>query len=237
MYHGIGEPSKAGEGSLSIQENDFEAQMEYLSKGGYISVLMKDLVKAVNSGKKLPKKSFVLTFDDAPRSILLSAARILSYHDFKAVLFPVVSAIGKYNFWDDNKPVAKFECMSLEEIQYLAESGWEIGSHTMTHAELQTLRPEMVKQEVEGSKKKLEEMLNTGIESFCYPYGGLNGAVRQAVIDAGYTSACAISPATASVTEDLFRLKRVYIKPQDSLFTFKRKIAPWYLSLRGFRKR
>jgi peptidoglycan/xylan/chitin deacetylase (PgdA/CDA1 family) len=161
----------------------------------------------------------------------------LNRYGFKATIFAVTNAIGLHNTWDDGKPVPKIECLNLDEIKTMIDFGWEIGSHTNTHAELQTLTPDELKNEVQGSKIELEKLLKIKIKSFCYPYGGCNDAVRNAVVDAGYTSACVISADTGSVTDDLFRLKRVFVKPEDSLFTFKRKIAPWYLMLRGIRKR
>jgi len=237
MYHGITERTGDVPGSFSTPISNFKDQMGYMSRKGYNSISLSELAAAGNKRVKLLPKPFVITFDDAPASILPSAAETLKYYGFKAVIFVVASAIGRYNFWDDGKPVPRMECMDLDELKGLKKAGWEIGSHTETHAELQTLQPDKMKSEIEGSKAALEKLFGTKIGSFCYPYGGCNDAVRNEIIAAGYTSACAISAATGSVTEDIYRLKRIYIKPEDSLFTFKRKVAPWYLLLRGLKKR
>ena len=237
MYHGIHHLLQSEPSSLAVNVKEFEKQMKHLRDNGYTSMLMRDLALNISSKSKLPKKPFVITFDDAPASIMEYAYPVLNRLGFKAAVFVVTSAIGLHNTWDDGKPVPRTECMKLGEIQTLLDLGWEIGSHTNSHAELQTLMPDKLKEEVFGSKNELEKLFSTRIESFCYPYGGCNELVRQAVVNAGYTSACVISAKTGSVTEDLFRLKRVFVKPEDSLFTFKRKVAPWYLMLRGIKKR
>ena len=237
MYHKILPSIEGDSTTLVVAESNFDKQMSCMKSEGYTSILLRDLADAVKNKTKLPEKPFVITFDDALVPVEKYAVPILDKYGFKAVVFVVPAAIGKYNNWDEGKPVARVDVMTLPALKKISSMGWEIGSHTLTHAELQTVTPEKLKEETAGSKKVLEDLFNTKITSFCYPYGGINSVVKQAVIDAGYTAACAISARTRSVTEDMFELKRVYVMPKDSLFTFKRRIAQWYLLLRGIRKR
>jgi hypothetical protein len=46
-----------------------------------------------------------------------------------------------------------------------------------------------------------------------------------------------MSPGTASVTADLLALRRVYVKPTDTLGDFSRKISGWYLTYRAWKRR
>ena len=79
--------------------------------------------------------------------------------------------------------------MSLEEVRELAAMGMEIGSHTVTHPVLPQLDEKAMFQELEGSKKKLEDLLGRPITSVCYPKGKFNRLVCEKAAKAGYSLA------------------------------------------------
>jgi len=115
--------------------------------------------------------------------------------------------------------------------------GWEIGSHSLSHANLAGLGAEALRRETEASRHELEEKLQTPVKVFAYPFGSWDAAARAAVAQAGYAAACAISPGTRSVTADMLALRRVYVKPTDTLGDFSRKISGWYLAYRAWKGR
>lgn len=65
----------------------------------------------------------------------------------------------------------------------------EIGSHTLFHPRLTRIPFEQAKAEIEQSRTALQRRFNQPINSFCYPRGYANDPIRQAVRNAGYTSA------------------------------------------------
>jgi peptidoglycan/xylan/chitin deacetylase (PgdA/CDA1 family) len=91
MYHGIHDLLKNKPSSLAISVKDFEKQMKYLVNKGYISILMRELSSNIISKTKLPEKSFVITFDDAPASTLQYAYPVLNRYGFKATIFAVTN--------------------------------------------------------------------------------------------------------------------------------------------------
>ena len=60
--------------------------------------------------------------------------------------------------------------LSEDEIRQLGASH-EIGAHTLTHPDLRSLSKGEKFEEIAGSKKWLEEVLNKEVEMFCYPSG------------------------------------------------------------------
>jgi peptidoglycan/xylan/chitin deacetylase (PgdA/CDA1 family) len=48
--------------------------------------------------------------------------------------------------------------------------GFEIGSHTVTHPFLTSLSEEEMKEELEGSKRRLEERYKINVETIAFPY-------------------------------------------------------------------
>ena len=62
--------------------------------------------------------------------------------------------------------------LSLDEIKNIADMGFEIGSHGISHTILSRLNHAAQKYELLESKLFLENLINNSIKSFCYPYGG-----------------------------------------------------------------
>ncbi|MDO8589667.1 MAG: polysaccharide deacetylase family protein [bacterium] len=80
------------------------------------------------------------------------------------------------------------EHLSDQEILDLAKA-YEVGAHTLTHPDLRTLTPAEKKNEINGSKKWLEELLGAEIKMFCYPKGLYDDSVVSAVKEAGFLGA------------------------------------------------
>ena len=88
----------------------------------------------------------------------------------------------------------QFPVMSRAQIQAVRSMGMEIGSHTVTHPKLTRLPRADALQELVGSKRHFEDMVDDEIVSFCYPEGEFNARTRSLVMEAGYklarTTAC-----------------------------------------------
>jgi peptidoglycan/xylan/chitin deacetylase (PgdA/CDA1 family) len=236
MYHKIPDIPENDGTNLSVQASEFELHVNHLKKKGYYTMLLSELSGMLKDGRTPPGRPVVITFDDALESVGRFAKPILDSAGYKAVVFAVADAIGGHNFWDDGKNLPKTGCMDISSLSELLAAGWEIGSHGLTHAGLPECTPDKLREEIYGSKQKLEKLFHTPVKSFCYPYGAWNENVRKTASES-YDSACAITVKTSSVTKDMYALKRIYIKTSDSLNDFKRKISPWYLAYRSLRKR
>jgi peptidoglycan/xylan/chitin deacetylase (PgdA/CDA1 family) len=236
MYHNI-QNNKLPVTDLSVSLRSFVKQMTWMSKRGYHSISLEQLAKALRGEIKLPPKKVVITFDDAYQSVWQLAKPVLDQLNYTATVFVVPKALGQYNIWDKDKPTPIWPCLEQSHCQQLLDQGWEIGAHGLHHHALTGLDHEQATEEIAGSKTVLEEMFHTKIKSFCYPFGAWNQPVRDLVKQAGFETACAISPGTGTVTEDPWALRRIYVKGKDHLVDFQRKVSNWYLSYRGWRKK
>lgn len=218
---------------LGITLPAFTYQIQWLAGRGYRTVTLAQLAGACAGEERLPRKPVVITFDDAYQETLELAQPVLSQAGFSATVFVVSHAVGKNNFWDQGQ----VPCADAGTLRQLAGQGWEIGSHSQTHAHLPRLDDRALAAEVLGSRLDLEQLLGAEVLAFSYPYGEWDSRVRDAAASTGYRAACATSPGTASVTADLLALRRVYVKAGDTLPAFRRKISRWYLAYRGWRRR
>ena len=103
-----------------------------------------------------------------------------------------------------------------EELTRLADGGLvEIGAHTVTHPVLSRLAEGRQEEEVAGSKRALEELIDRPVESFAYPYGG-PGDVDEMTVSVvrrtGFRRACATEGGPRRARRDAFRLPRMVVR-------------------------
>lgn len=109
-----------------------------------------------------------LNFDDGYLSVFNRAFPILERHDLLATIFVITDNIGKDNYLD------------LRHLEILAGADWEIGSHTVSHAQLTELSEAGAYGELSLSKKLLEDA-GFCINTFAVPFGDANQKVWQYV--------------------------------------------------------
>lgn len=214
----------------------FKRQMAYLKKAGYKVVALDELAHYMISTNETnetnqqiqpakPHKYVVITFDDGYLDTYENALPILEKFNFTATVFIVSGLVGKRNQWIRDEKYPEKYLMGWREIEEMKENGVSIGSHTISHRRLSTLDCEDAKNEIESSKKFLEDRLRTAINYFAYPYGDFNDSTVKMVIEAGYKSACSTRSGFNSKEVSLFELRRLDIFGTDSLLQFAIKVA------------
>lgn len=76
--------------------------------------------------------------------------------------------------------------LGWQEIRKMKKDGISFGSHTKTHKNLCLLSDEEVMEELEGSKKVLEENLGAETIEFSYPFGIYNERIKRLAKKAGF---------------------------------------------------
>src|SRR5689334_9879392 len=87
MYHHVEDTALAkaeGHAQLTDDTKFFRKHMQYLKDKNYTVISMQDLVDFFNTGKKLPPKPVLLTFDDGYIDFFTDAWPILKEFGFKA---------------------------------------------------------------------------------------------------------------------------------------------------------
>jgi len=119
--------------------------------------------------------------------------------------------------------------LSWEEVRSLAAVGVEFGGHTKTHPILSALTdPEELRQEVAGSKARIDSELDRQVLHFCYPNGKMRDigpAAVEAVRAAGMQTAVTAEPGLNRIQQDAFLLRRIGADPGHEEMYFARRLA------------
>jgi peptidoglycan/xylan/chitin deacetylase (PgdA/CDA1 family) len=210
-YHKLGHPAAGTRDPfLYTRTNDFDAQLKMLSEAAYRTVALDEVAPShpVRGEEGAPRR-IAITFDDGFVSALREGLPILARHNVRAIQFIVAGLVGKQNRWDVEKRDVAEPLMDEAQIREWLAAGHQIGSHSLTHRNLKKLSPAEAREEIIASKKLLEDKFGVGVRHFCYPFGGWNPAVRDLVIEAGYSTACTVASGVNPPGYDPFTLRRI----------------------------
>ena len=203
-YHRVNDEAP---GYLSVPVVGFREQMEFLAEEGYRTIGLADLLEG-----RTEEKGIVITFDDGFRDNYENAFPILSRLGFSATIFAIARQIGQPDY------------RTREEIREMRLSGFDFGSHTLSHPDLLELPRDRKWWEIFGSKRFLVELLGFKCQWFCYPFGEYDWQTVDMVERAGYRAACSNRPgANKKLRHPL--LRRTEIGGFDSLYDFQKKVA------------
>lgn len=216
-YHKVGPIWEEGR-RLNIEPNQLAKHVQFFFRRGFQFVQARDL------GGAFPPKSVCLTFDDAYVSALFDGVRVLRAYKATATFFAVPSLVGASSTWDKEfaRPLASWDI--LLDAQ---KAGFEIGNHTLTHADLSKLD---LSSQVEEIERADEFFITHGIAtgSLCYPYGRMNTDTVAACELAQYSVGLALGKRLATEADDRRALPRIVLAYSDSVskLLYKMHIRP-----------
>jgi len=230
-YHHVGPGQPGTLPTLTVSPERFERQVRWLARRGYQGIRPADWLRWRLEGKGLPDKPVLCTFGDGDADLAAYAYPVLRRYGFGAVVYVVTGRFGGTNAWDEVRGSGTHRLMTAEQIRYWAEQGIEFGAHSQSHADLSSLTPEQLKEEVVGSGNALASLLGSRVISFAYPYGHYNYAALNCV-RANFDLAFAIDPKFKGINylvTDPHLLWRTMVQPGDSVVDVESR-ARWGFS-------
>ena len=205
-YHGIPQ----------VWRSNFVRQMESLCRTARVS-------PAFYRGSLPPgKQNVAITFDDAYVSVAENALPELAVRSFHSTIFVPVGSLGSRPTWPVESGSLDSDeiVMSAEQIATLPSSLVALGSHTSTHPHLSRMDPDDARNEIEGSRFKLQDLASQDIRLFAFPYGDHNTSVVELCRDAGYDYVFTTTPHGVDTTSSNFIRGRVKVEPFDGPLEF-----------------
>ncbi len=123
----------------------------------------------------------------------------------------------------------RFEFLREDDLAQLVQNGFHVGSHALSHPILSTLADEQAAREIEESRRRLESIIGSRVESFAYPFGDWNFDYKRRDADsvkrAGYSIGFAGNSGFVSRTTDRFNVPRMGIGVKCRRLQFECKIS------------
>jgi peptidoglycan/xylan/chitin deacetylase (PgdA/CDA1 family) len=202
MYHVIAPPPPGAPfPGLYVPADEFAAQMQALKAAGWHAVTLDQVRAYWSRGVPLgPGKPIVLTFDNG-------------YHSQYASALPVLKQLG----WvaDENMQLTGLPPseggLTDREIQAMVAAGWELDTQGISHADLVTLGPSALYDQVTGARRTIQRRFHVPVNWFCYPSGHYDATVIAAVRAAGYVGSTTVVPGWAHPSDDAYVLHRLRV--------------------------
>lgn len=231
MYHNISETES---NKLTVPVQKLEQQFRYLKNNDFKTFHFEELEKM----KAVPKKSIVITFDDVTENQLIYAVPLLEKYNLKASFFIPFFYIGKTDLWINSAGISKNKIMTIEQLKGLDSDRIELGYHSYEHKKYSSLST----LEIESDFLKCEEVIATNdlkvYPVLAYPHGNYprngidNDQFKKILAKNNMKFGLRIGNRPNSFPfKDHYEIKRIDIKGQDNLVTFRLKIKVGKLGL------
>jgi peptidoglycan/xylan/chitin deacetylase (PgdA/CDA1 family) len=203
---------------LAVSERLLRHQLGYIQSKGYVGLTLTD-AERLRTGGTLPERSVVVTFDDGYASTM-KALPVLEELGFPGTVFVPTRFIESaeplrwtgVDQWLRGDTSVELHPLTWTELERLRVAGWEVGSHTVTHALLTAVEDEQLRVELCESRATIERRLGD-CTSVSYPYGRADRRVAAAARDAGYVVGCTLTFSHA--VDEPFLRPRIGIGPAD----------------------
>jgi len=221
-YHGVAESRRRDDLSmLLVAPERFREQLALLGCAGFRFVTMAELAREAGGGEP-PAGLAAITFDDGMRNNHEVALPILRELEIPATVYVTIGFIDGASPWIGADGDGAM--MSAEQLRELAQAGWELGAHTMTHPDMAALDYDACLKEISDSRVALEELTGTPVETFAYPFGSYGPAALAAARDSGMLAAVT----TGSGSWQPYELTRAMIGAADPLPVILLKLTDRY---------
>lgn len=231
-YHRVGPPDPDRRSAfLTVPTEKFAEQVRWLHRHGYHTIRSGDWAAFCAGERTLPPRPVLITFDDGYADVAEHALPVLERQGMTAVIYLVTARLGGTNGWDEANGFPLRRLMDADQVRQWAARGIEFGGHSRRHVNLTTLAPAELEAELRGNQEDLTALLGAPADSFAYPYGETNTAVRAAT-RAVFKLAVGTSEGINDPGRDLHDLLRTYILPHELMFDFASRVRRGYSVVR-----
>lgn len=196
MYHRFGENALP---STSVRLEQFDAHLAELTSGKYQVMALPEIMTRLRAGETLPEHAVAITIDDAALSVYQEAWPRLKAAQLPVTIFvstqPIDLGLPTYMSWDQLRELA-------------ADPLVTIGHHGHSHAHMAWLSPAEQRADIDTASARFTAELGAVPDLFAYPYGEMSQALRETVVDAGFTAAFGQHSGAAGEITDRFALPR-----------------------------
>lgn len=207
LYHAITDHPGEQVAPFSVSPAEFERQVDAVLAAGYRCVPFTELLRLRAAGVPTDRIA-VLTFDDGYADFATAALPVLTARKLVSTLYVTT---GWLEGTAPREPGPSDRMLAWSQLPELEDAGVEIGAHSHSHPELDTLGAAALRDELRRPKERLEDALGHPVRSVAYPHGYSGPRVRRAAREAGYASGAAVRNVLHGAGDDPFAVPRLML--------------------------
>lgn len=251
MYHRVvSPPPNRPKPTWNVPPWRFERQLQGLLSRGWRAWPLSQVIECLHRDLPIPRKTFVVTFDDGYVNVLTQAFPILTRLAIPATVFLATAYINSNQpFPSDDWSVAgqpgvpseAWRPLTMEECRRLAGNGLiDLGAHTHTHADYRG-RPDQFAEDLRQNVTILREGFEVERPVFALPYGTKSDGFAseefgRVARDVG-VACCLTTEATIVRPGDSpFDWGRLAADEYDTARTLAARLGGWQEALRGVKR-
>ncbi|MFZ2958362.1 MAG: polysaccharide deacetylase family protein [Candidatus Ozemobacteraceae bacterium] len=224
VYHHIEDPLTS---DVSCTPRAFETQMEALHAAGFTPLDLEKTRRFLAGALPGVKKPLLITFDDGYESVFTYALPVARRLQMPMTVFMVTARAGL-------KPQFS-RYLSAGQIREMSDSGWfSFGSHTDDlHVDVISIRKafrrepnpvlDLVRADLETSKRALELITGRPIFALAWPYGKHDGDTRRIARECGFVLQFTSRSGYDEPGSDPYEIKRIPVSARDSVASVLKK--------------
>jgi peptidoglycan/xylan/chitin deacetylase (PgdA/CDA1 family) len=172
---------------LGMPTEQFLRHVRFLKKH-YKIASMPEALEMLRRGT-VPFPTVVLTFDDGYEDNFLCLRAVTEAENVPVALFVCTQKVSERAAFDHDlaRGESAFPALGWDALRYLERHQVTIGSHTRTHLDCNCTDPEILRQEIVGSREDLHRELGHDVVFFSFPKGKPENMSAPARAIAGQT--------------------------------------------------
>ena len=207
LRYSLADPNHVGDRKLTISAARFDRHLHWLRRCGYSPIKPSQWRAWIEEGGELPSKPVLITFDNSYAWLEEHALAILRRTGFGAVAFTLDGGAG-------DEGAAGADLMTTEQRSRWVRAGMDLGVRLPAY--VSRLSAVEMRQELIRRKGNLENSLGGPIDSFSYPGGFYDDALRSSA-EGLFETAFTCEPGLNALHTDLLRLCTTAIAPHTGL--------------------
>ncbi len=215
LYHAVTDDPGTHIAPFTVTPKAFRAQLDCLVAARYRCITFSQLIaeRSSRAGREGGRaaddtRTAVITFDDGYADFAGAALPALLERSFPSTLY---ATTGWLEGGPSREPGPSDRMLAWSQLPELVDAGCEIGAHSHSHPQLDTLDSAALRDELSRPKALLEDLLGRAVPSVAYPHGYHGPRVRRLADDSGYESGAAVRNRLSPPAEDRLRVSRLTV--------------------------
>lgn len=231
LYHAVTDRPGDDAAPYAVSPAEFERQLDLVLEAGYRCLTVGELLRRRDLGGAGPEERVaVISFDDGYADFATTALPALRARELDSTLYVTTGWLAGRG---PREPGPTDAMLAWSQLPELEAQGVELGAHSHSHPQLDTLGRAALRDELRRPKELLEDALGHAVPGVAYPHGYSGPRVRRAAREAGYDAGVGVRNALHRPGDDRFAVARLMLMRNTTPAQF----AAWLAGVDGARPR